>query len=347
MSEFKAPVLVTGGSGYLASWIIAQLLEAGATVHTTVRNPAQTDKYQHLLDLAGQHPGTLKVFAADLLSPGSFAEAMQGCETVMHTASPFVTSGIGDPQKELVEPALLGTRSVLETVNQQEQVQRVVLTSSVVSIYGDATDLRQTAFGRFTEEDWNQTSSLKHQPYSLSKTLAEKEAWKMHKAQNRWQLSVINPGFILGPSLTNRKDSTSIDFMLKMANGTYLTGVPHLVFGLVDVRDVARAHLQAALLGSNGRHILVNESLDLWQIAQILKQKFGRKYPFPLMPAPKWLVKLIGPAQGLTREFVNKNVGFPLPFDNRRSKKDLQIVYRPTAETLVDQLEQLVRDGLL
>lgn len=345
--SFTGPVLVTGGSGYLASWIVARLLEAGATVHSTVRNPAQRDKYAHLLAVAEKSPGTLKVFAADLLVPGSFAEAMQDCTVVMHTASPFVTAKVRDPQKELVDPALLGTRQVLETVNVQAQVERVVLTSSVVAIHGDSIELAQKAEGRFSEADWNTTSSLTHQPYAYSKTLAEREAWKLHDQQERWQLSVINPGFILGPSLTSRQDSASIDFLLKMANGTFRTGVPHLAMGIVDVRDVAQAHLQAALRGSAGRHILVGAELDMWEMACLLKQRYGKQYPFPLMAAPRWLLYLLGPTQGLTHDFIRKNVGVPLHYDNRRSREDLQIRYRPAAETLCDQLEQLVRDGLL
>ena len=347
MSDFTSPVLVTGGSGYLASWIVVQLLEAGATVHTTVRDPARQDKYQHLLAAAQKGPGTLKVFAADLLQPGSFAEAMQDCKVVIHTASPFITSGVKDPQKELVDPALLGTRQVLETVNQQPQVETVVLTSSVVAVNGDACELAGKPGGRFSEADWNTTSSLSHQPYAYSKTLAEKEAWKLHDQQDRWQLSVINPGFILGPSLTPRADSASIGFMCKMANGTFRSGVPHLEMGIVDVRDVARAHLQAALRKSKGRHILVGESLDMWAMAGLLKARFGKRYPFPLMAAPKLLLYLLGPAQGLSWDFINKNVGLPLRYDNSRSKAELGISYRPAAETLADQIEQLAKDGLL
>ncbi|MDP2890910.1 MAG: NAD-dependent epimerase/dehydratase family protein, partial [Bacteroidota bacterium] len=141
------PVLVTGGTGYLASWIVKQLLDKGYEVRTTVRNLAQKDKYAHLTSLAVKSVGILQFFEADLLKKGSFTEAMAGCEQVIHTASPFKISGIKNAQKELVEPALEGTRNVLDTVNAIESVQRVVLTSSLAAIYGDAIDIQKTENG--------------------------------------------------------------------------------------------------------------------------------------------------------------------------------------------------------
>lgn len=125
---------------------------------------------------------------------------MAGCELVMHTASPFLLQGVTDAQESLVRPALEGTRNVLDSVNRTESVKRVVLTSSVVAIYGDARESRDVPGGVFTEDQWNTTSSVDHQPYSYSKTVAEQEAWKYQKAQNRWDLVTIHPGLVLGPS---------------------------------------------------------------------------------------------------------------------------------------------------
>ncbi len=113
------PVLVTGATGYLASWIVKQLLDEGYPVHATVRNKQQTKKYEYLLQLASESKGKLAIFEADLLNEGSFKEAMQNCELVIHTASPFKISGIKDAQKELVEPALKGTQNVLNTATDE------------------------------------------------------------------------------------------------------------------------------------------------------------------------------------------------------------------------------------
>ena len=134
------PVLVTGATGYVAGWLVKRLLEQGMTVHAAVRDPSNTDKLRYLNALADRAPGPIEYFASDLLEQGSYAEAMQGCEVVFHTASPF-TLAVSDPQKDLIEPAQLGTRNVLEQANQTETVQRVVVTSSCAAIYGDNADL--------------------------------------------------------------------------------------------------------------------------------------------------------------------------------------------------------------
>lgn len=162
----KAPVLVTGATGYLAGWIIKRLLEEGKTVHAAVRDPGKIAKLSHLNAMAASSPGEVKYFKADLLEAGSYAEAMKGCDVVFHTASPF-TSNISDPQRDLVDPAVKGTRNVLETANETKSVKRVVVTSSCASIYGDNQDVANAPGGILTEEVWNTTSRLDHQAYSF------------------------------------------------------------------------------------------------------------------------------------------------------------------------------------
>ncbi|MCD4695625.1 MAG: aldehyde reductase [Bacteroidales bacterium] len=342
------PVLVTGGSGYIASWIIKMLLEDGLTVHTTVRNKNDKNKYVHLVEMAQETSGTLEIFEAGLLKQGSFDLAMKDCELVMHTASPFFISGFKDAKKELIEPAKLGTRNVMESANRTNSVKRIVLTSSIAAIYGDNAEIKTIPNKIFTEDIWNTTSNIKHQPYSFSKTLAEKEGWEMNKKQDRWDLVTINPGFVLGPSLTKRTDSTSISTIIQMADGTFKSGAPELWFGIVDVRDVAKAHLKAGFTPeAKGRHIICNESASFYTMSQVLRKKFGPGFPFPKGKVPKALIWLIAPTAGLTRKFVAKNVGIPLKFDNSKSRKELDMDYIPLEQTLTDQFNQLVDDGLV
>ncbi|MBM7705044.1 SDR family oxidoreductase [Metabacillus iocasae] len=340
----KVTALVTGGTGYVASWIIKELLEQGHDVRMTVRNKNQTDKYAHLRGIEKEAPGQLFVYEADLLKKGSFDEAVDGSEYVFHTASPFFISGIKDAYSDLVKPAKEGTRNVLESVNKATSVKRVILTSSAVAIFGDNADMKGKA--AFTEADWNETSSEKHQPYSYSKTVAEKEAWEMVKEQNRWDLVTINPTFILGPSLAKRTDSTSISTIRDFLTGTYKTGVPHLVNGTVDVRDIAKAQVLAAFTPeASGRYLTSNEEATLLHMANILERNFPGKYKLPKREVPKALIWLIAPTIGFTREYVSKNVGYAAKFDNSKSIRELGMTYRSLEETLVDQTKQLVKDG--
>jgi len=342
------PVLVTGGTGYLASWIIKMLLEDGIDVHATVRDSSNTSKIEHLTTLSNQSSGTLKLFDADLLKKGSFEKAMGDCELVFHTASPFMITDIKNPETELIRPAKKGTKNVLESAKKNHTVKRIVLTSSVAAIYGDNVDIKKTPKGIFTEKEWNVTSSPEHQPYPYSKTIAEKEAWSIAERQDKWDLISINPGWILGPSLSKRTDSLSIKTMIEYGDGTYKTGVPEIGMGIADVRDVAAAHIKAGFtLEANGRHIIVNKEATLLDIADILVKKFGNNYPFPRREAPKFLFWLIAPLYGHTRKYVSKNVGIEVKFDNAKSKNDLDLSYLPFEQTIIEHFQQILDDGLL
>ena len=342
------PVLVTGGSGYLASWIIKMLLEEGISVNATVRDPSNVQKVEHLEALAKEAAGQLKLFKSDLIDNGSFDEPMQDCELVIHTASPFFITGIKNPEEELIRPARDGARNVLESAKKNPTVKRIVLTSSVVAIYGDNADIELAKGKIFTEKEWNQTSSAEHQPYSYSKTIAEKEAWSIAKEQDQWDLLTINPGWILGPSVSKRTDSMSISTMIEFGNGKYKSGVPELWNSIVDVRDVAAAHIKAGFRpDASGRHILVSKEATLLDIANILRKHFGEAYPFPKREAPKILFWLIAPMFGYTRKYVIKNVGIRIKFDNSYSKTDLDMSYIPIEQTIIEHFQQICDDGLL
>jgi len=344
----KKPVMVTGGSGYLASWIIKMLLDEGINVNATFRDPTYINNVNHLKAFAQNVNGQLNVFRSDLMENGSFDEPMNGCELVIHTASPFILTGIKNPEEELIRPAKEGTRNVLESVNKTPSVKRVVLTSSVAAIYGDNVDIASTSDRIFTENEWNQTSSTGHQPYAYSKTIAEKEAWAIAKEHEQWDLLTINPGWILGPSLSKRTDSMSIKTMIEFGNGAYKSGVPELWSGIVDVRDVATAHIKGGFTPqASGRHILVNKELTLLDIAKNLRKYFGDSYPFPRREAPKFLFWLIAPMYDRTRDYVSKNVGIPIKFDNSYSKSDLDMSYIPIEQTIKEHFQQILDDNLL
>lgn len=342
------PVLVTGGSGYLASWIIKMLLEEGINVNATVRDPSNSKKVDEVTALAKASAGQLTLFKSDLLDTGSFDEPMRNCELVIHTASPFFVTGIKNPEEELIRPAKEGTRNILESAKRNPTVKRVVLTSSVVAIYGDNADIALTPGGVFTEKEWNITSSAEHQSYPYSKTIAEKEAWAISKEQVQWDLLTINPGWILGPSVSKRKDSMSISTMIQFGDGSYKMGVPELWYGIVDVRDVAASHIKAGYTPeASGRHIIVSGEATLLDLANMLRKHFGDDYPFPRKQVPKFLFWLIAPMRGFTRKYASRNAGIQIRFDNSYSKTDLSMSYIPIEQTVKEHFQQILDDGLV
>lgn len=341
------PVLVTGANGYVASWLVKQLLDEGLSVHATVRNPNDQSKVGHLLALAGAAE-RLTLFKADLLEDGVFDEAIQGCELVFHTASPFVQWNITDPQAQLIQPALRGTLNVLESVERVASVKRVVLTTSIAAIYGDTKDMQDIAGDAFTEAHWNTTSSADYQAYPYSKTVAERAAWDAVAGQSRWDLVCINPALVMGPSLATNSQSTSLSTIKEMVDGTHKMGVPKLDVAMVDVRDVADAHFKAGFTPTaEGRHICSADTLSLIEMANLLRKKYPQ-YPLPKVVIPKFMTWLVGPiVSDITRGFINNNVGYPLRFDNRKIREKLGVNFRPLEQTLHDHMQQLLDDGII
>ncbi len=340
--DTSRPVLVTGATGYVAGWIVKGLLDAGATVHAAVRDPRNAAKVAHLTAMAEAAPGTLTLFAADLKQPGSYSEAMAGCGVVFHTASPF-TRDVEDPQRDLVDPAVGGTRDVLETANGIQTVTRVVVTSSCAAMYTDAVECAAAPGGQLTEDIWNTTASLDYEPYNFSKVEAEKEAWRIADAQDRWRLVVINPSLVVGPSLQSNPTSESFAIIRQFIGGQMRVGAPRVALGAVDVRDLAVAHLAGGFLpDAEGRHIVSGHSSNTLDMGTLLRRHFGSSLPLPRNAIPKWLFKAVSPAFGVSRRYVEGNVDHPFAADNGKSRWSLSATYRPLQESLVDMVTQVL-----
>lgn len=323
MESPYGPVLVTGATGYVAGWIVQFLLDAGVTVHGGVRDPDNAEKIDHLLKMAESAPGQLRLFKADLLNPGSHEDAMQGCRVVMHTASPFIVGPeVTDPERELVKPALLGTRDILETASRVEGVERIVLTGSTAAISDAGAPLDKVA----TEKDWNDNVSLEIEPYAYSKVLAEREAWKLAEAQDQWKLVVMNPALIVGAGTAPTQTSGSFSIFRSIGDGTFSEGLPPgFDAGVVDVRDVADAHLRAAYMPSaNGRHILSAEVHSLNDMANMLKEEFGDDDRFAFPPDTPW-----------DPEALHWRA------DTTKSKRELGIEYRPVDAAIIEMFKQI------
>ena len=236
----------------------------------------------------------------------------------------------------------------MDQVNSIDSVERVVLTSSVVAINGDNQDMIDKGIDRLNEEHWNTTSSLKHAPYSFSKTVAEKKAWDLQKKQERWDLVVINPGFVMGPSLSGRTDGQSTQFMMDLLLGKMAAGAPELTFGYVDVRDIAKAHI-LAMKQSNckGRYIVTENSYSVLEVASFIDKAFPGQFKLPKRTLPKWLMYVFGPLMGMSWKMVRRNIGLPLTYDHSKSVDDLGLRYRNISETFSDHANQLMDMNLV
>lgn len=283
-------VLVTGGSGFIASHAILQLLAAGHDVRTTVRSAKREDDVRALLRGGGAEPGErLAFFVADLESDTGWNEAVAGCDYVLHVASPF-PQGVPRDDNELIVPARDGALRVLRAAR-DAGVKRVVLTSSFAAVgYG-----RPEQQAPFDERSWSDLNGSDASAYVKSKTIAERAAWDFVAGEGRGlELAVVNPVGVFGPVL-GRDYSTSILLVQRLIDGE-LPGCPRLWFGVVDVRDVADLHLRAMThpAAAGERFLAVaGDFMAVREMALALKQRLGpaaRKVP--TLQLPDFLVRL-------------------------------------------------------
>jgi nucleoside-diphosphate-sugar epimerase len=342
----SAPVLVTGGTGFVAGHLVAQLLDAGRHVRASVRPGTPADRRGQLLDLATTRPGRLELVAADLLDAPAVAAAVAGCEVVFHVASPFLLpEQITDPHRQLMVPAVQGTDNVLDAVDASPGVRRVVLTSTVGAVFGDYADTLDMPGRVLRETSWNTSSTLETNPYHLSKTRAETAAWDQVARQDRWDLVVLNPGLVLGPPLWPGSASGSLFLMDELFRGDLFFGAPDFAFTLVDVRDVARAHVAAAEVPTaSGRYLLAHrEMVSLLDIARTVRRRHPWRLRVPVHPVPDVLVRRLGARFGLTPDYVRHHLGIRFTVDTARSEAELGVRYRPVEETVLDHYEAWAR----
>ena len=263
-------ILVTGASGFLASHILIQLLEQGYFVRGSVRNAAKGEHIRKVLETRGANTKRLSFVELDLMRDEGWDAAMERVDYLLHTASPFVTTSPKDPD-EIIKPALDGTRRALNAAL-RANVKRIVLTSSMVAAC-HGHEKSRTAL--YTEADWTNPSGKDVTPYILSKTLAEQEAWKiMEAAGRRDDLTVINPGFILGP-LLEQDIGTSGAVIKRLMKGEF-PGCPRIYFSIVDVRDAAELHILAMHDPATfGRRVFsAGPSIEFINVAKTLAEEF-------------------------------------------------------------------------
>jgi nucleoside-diphosphate-sugar epimerase len=332
-------VLVTGGSGFLGGWCLVELLQRGYEVRTTVRDLAREPEVRAAVESQTSAGERLSVLAADLNSDEGWERAVEGCDYVLHVASPFPPVQPKDPD-ELIVPAREGTLRVLRS-GLAAGVKRIVVTSSVAAIGGGTWD------SPLSEKDWTDLGSQALSPYVRSKTIAERAAWDfLREAGATDRLAVVNPGAILGPLLSSDR-SFSLEAIERLLKG--MPGVPRIGFNFVDARDVADMQVKAMLAPEAGgeRFVAVGEFLWMAEVAAVLRDQLGpAAAKVPKRGVPNLLVRAIGLFDPGVRSVVGQ-LGRKQEYSSEKAEALLGWSPRPSDETIVETARSMVDQGVV
>jgi nucleoside-diphosphate-sugar epimerase len=329
-------VLVTGGTGYLAGWVIAGLLQRGYRVRTTVRS---LDTAQQVRDAVGeqaggQAAGTIEFVAADLLGDDGWDRATAGADHVLHTASPMpFGSGV-----DLVTTAREGTRRVLAAAA-RAGVRRAVLTSSGVA--ADTGDPDMPA----TETTWTAQSGTPVRAYPDSKILAERDAWDLAAATGL-ELTAVLPTFMQGPMLGTPNRPGTVEIIRRLLAGR-IPAVPNIGWNVVDVRDIAELHILAMTSPAAAGQRFLGSGNFLWyrDIARILRERLqDEAAKVPTRAMPDIIVKLLArwnPRMAMLRP----ELGRIRLVDSGKARTQLGWHPRPTEQTIIDTATALITES--
>ncbi|HSS33344.1 MAG TPA: aldehyde reductase [Solirubrobacterales bacterium] len=341
MGAEQETVLVTGGSGFLGGWCVAELLRRGYSVRTTVRDLSREAELRSRVEnLSGSSAGDrLAVVAANLTSDDGWDRAVDGCERILHVASPFPLAQPKDPD-ELIVPAREGTLRVLRA-GLRAGAARIVVTSSVAAVGGN-----DKASGRpLDESDWTDLGDAAVTPYARSKTIAERAAWDLVEEMGETErLATVNPGAILGP-VSGPDRSPSLEVIQRLLNG--MPGTPNIGFNLVDVRDVADLQIRAMSDPKAGAKRLIAVRSFEWMadVAKILRDQLGPAAPkVPKRSVPNLLVRTMGLFDPGIRSVVGQ-LGRQQEYTSARAKELLDWSPRPIEETIVDCARSMLDAG--
>ncbi|KAJ5917752.1 hypothetical protein N7454_010127 [Penicillium verhagenii] len=346
MSTTKDLVLITGGTGFVASHCIIKCLAAGYHVRTTVRSLARKEQVEATLRTGNAvNLDKLSFVEADLNKDDGWAEAVQDCIYVLHIASPF-PAGTPKDDNDLIIPAREGTLRVLRAAR-DAKVQRIVVTSSFAAIHAGLS--REDPTKPFTEEDWTDIHAPGVGPYDKSKRLAERAAWEFIKNEGgSLELAVVCPVVVMGPVLAP-DTSTSIEIVSRLMNGK-VPGCPNLEFGVVDVRDVADLHILAMthLKARNERFLgMAPPTLTVKDISLALRQRLGDKAKkCPTRSLPNIVMRVLG--------LVDPGIALVVPqlsqsfaASNEKAKNLLGWTPRSNVDAVVATAESLLHLGLV
>ncbi|HIK78430.1 MAG: hypothetical protein CXT69_04345 [Methanobacteriota archaeon] len=331
-------VLVTGAAGFVGTHVVKELLSRGKYVRATARNPAAAG---HLQSLENTNGGRLEIVKMDLFDSDSVDSAVKECNSIIHCAAELYV-GVKDKQKDVVDPSIIGTNNLISAIEKCNTISKIIHTSSVAAI-------RPTNYSNgqiLTVNDWCDDATLKSNAYGLAKAGAEKimrQWWEDKGAEDSGiRLITIHPSIVIGPILAKRHVSGSMSYVDHLVKGSPpFTLKSHI--NMVDVRDVAIAHVNALSLGKNGQRYLLHAG-SLWQrdMANILRESIqDRKWArFQLPKTLTYVVSLFH--SKISPRWVKKNIGTTCYYDVGEVQNDLQFSFRGLDESIIDGANSII-----
>jgi len=316
------PILVTGATGYIASHTIKILLERGYKVRGTVRSLENKAKYDFLYNLVPDSNDNLSLVEANLLDSAVWPSVVEGCDYVLHIASPIPPVQPKD-EDELIKPAVEGTINVLEA-SLAKGVKRVIVTSSGLAI------MNFTEQKVFDENDWATSEQYARFPYGKSKVLAEKATWDFYeKNKDKIEVIVINPGLVFGPVYTKHGTSSEA-IVANFFEGKSRPGMgANSYVSIGDVRDIAEAEVRALTLGTSGKRYIIatDEEKTMGELIDVLRERY-EKYGYTFPP------------KEVEAKPLRKTV-----LSNQRSITELKMSYHSLTDTMLDMGRTLIETG--
>lgn len=329
-------VLVTGGSGFIAAWCIAQLIEAEHEVVATVRAPEREREVREAVEAHCGATPRLEFALVDLLHDRGWDEAMSGCDFVLHVASPM--SADGDDPDTIVSVAREGALRVLAAAD-RARVARVIMTSSCAA----ATPHSSQLSGTVDESWWTDAEEPGLAPYRRSKVVAERAAWDFVARGCSFELSTVLPAAVFGPALS-APSLGSLQVIAALLDGSAMA-IPRLGFEVVDVRDVAAAHLRAMTAAAGERFIVAGDLLWFGDIAEILRTQLGsRAARVPSATLTDDEFRAVASASPQLQTLLPL-LGRDLQHSSAKAQRILGWHPRPASDTIVDSARCLIALG--
>jgi len=334
-------VLVTGASGYIGSHIVANLLARGMLVRAALRTPSDPERINHLLALPMKEGGSLEIVKMDLFNTEEVKAAVDGCTDVIHAAAALYI-GKKDAQKDVVDPSVIGTQNICNAIDFAGTVKRLVHTSSTAAIrptnYVDGTC--------FTSESWADDATVENNAYGLAKAEAEKlvRKWHAEKKDGGPRLVTIHPCVVFGPPMSKRHLSGSLGYVEALVKRTLPKSMP-IHINIVDVRDVAEAHVRALAEGEDGgRYLVVGGDLWMKDVADILRDAYPkRKWAKGVLPYSLCLVAAFFHPK-ISVKWAKTHLRHHCTYDATPAMNDLKMKFRPLQEAIIESVPPMLEN---